>query len=214
MNRKIGLTLSIASAIAASTVLAASPAQALSLGSQLSFFWSADAKPAAIDFKPVIPGLSLGAADAGFGEFLVDPLGSSGDFTGLPKNDPSVGALTVGTIRDLLSFTVPSGGISDFITFEGADSKFNFTLTAFDYIAPGTGFQGYTFKGVFGDGSLATGSLATSTPVSIPGNQSYAAFITVIPTPALLPGLVAMGVATLKRKSKTDASTASDAQQA
>lgn len=211
MNCKLGLTLSVAGAIAASTVLATAPAQALTIGSQLSFFWSADAEAVEIDFKPLVPGLSLGAPDAGFGEFLVDVPGSTGDFASLPLNDPLGNVLTIGTIQDLFSFDVPSGGISNFISFQGADPKFNFTLTSFSYIPAGTGFQGYTFEGVFGDGSLATGSLSTSTPVSLPGNQSYAAFIKVIPTPALLPGLVAMSAAALKRKSKTELAAQSDA---
>lgn len=202
MNLKSTLRSTVAvAAVVAGATLAVSPAHALSVGSQLSFTGGADAQTSSINFYN-----SDFSAGAGKGEFFT-VAGTTGDFATLPKN--FLGVLTKGTIKDLSSFPLGSD-LTQFITFAGAAPKFNFTLQSFAYVA-NTDFSGYLFNGVFGDGSKATGSI--STPVIAPGVLAYSGILKVttpaaVPTPALLPGLLALGAGVLRKRKSAVAETA------
>jgi hypothetical protein len=68
------------------------------------------------------------------------------------------------------------------------------------------GSDRYRFTGTFGDGTQGIGELAQLVSVSgSPNVFGYAATFTAVPTPALLPGLVGMGLAALRRRKAEEA---------
>jgi hypothetical protein len=97
-----------------------------------------------------------------------------------------------------------SGGSVSWLSGLGADTSIGFTLEAFDLVQNGgenfsaviSGF--FTPSGVDGDGSL------TSQGRFDLRGGSYSADITAIPTPALLPGLVGLGVAAFRKRNGQD----------
>lgn len=178
-------SIAVGVAIAASvgTTLSALPAQALSFG-QVDIAGTATIPPGgtSADFAP------------GFGV-----LSTSGAFNSIPNPFPP-NFLLVGTglIKDLGSIPF-NGSLPDFITFDGASPDYNFTLTSFTRLDPA--LDVFDIKGFFGDGTKGRGTLSAQ------GGLSYSATLaTVVPTPALLPGLIGMGVAALRKRNKAEAS--------
>jgi hypothetical protein len=182
MNFKaIGSSVIAASAIA--TTLAVSPAQALSVGSKVDFAWNAVAETNSIDFLDI-----LNQTGADPGQFIVTL--KTGDFTSLPA---LFGIVTVGSIQDVSPIPF-SGNLNNFVTFAGADPKFNFNLRSLTR----TSSTLYDFDGFFGDGTPGVGQITTQ--IFAPGVNSYSAGITAIPTPALLPGVIGFGLAALRKR--------------
>jgi hypothetical protein len=198
MNFKsFALKAAIGATVLASSTLAGAPAEALELGSQLNFVWDSDATPTSIDFY-LLNGQRDGAAGENIGEFNVtSPASNTGSFASL------VGVR--GVIQDLTSITAVNDSnpnppvftaINNFLFF-GSNSPFNFKLTSFQYETR----LSYIFSGIFADGTLASGEITTQ--ILGTGVKSYSATITAgekIPTPALLPGLIGMGAAVLRKR--------------
>ncbi|NJL40621.1 MAG: PTPA-CTERM sorting domain-containing protein [Leptolyngbyaceae cyanobacterium SM1_4_3] len=103
--------------------------------------------------------------------------------------------LTIGEIKDIPSLT-SFEAINNFLFF-GTGSPFNFNLTSVAYTEVGR----YKLTGIFADNTQATGWISTQL---VDGKvNSYSATITAgneIPTPALLPGLIGMGAAVLRKR--------------
>jgi hypothetical protein len=110
---------------------------------------------------------------------------------------------------DVFDISAPGSGLLvDFInsvnvlgvqTFD----TFDFTATTATFL---TGLERYKFTGFFGDGTKAVGELAQLVEISgSPGVFGYSATFTAVPTPALLPGLIGLGVAALRRKNEESA---------
>jgi hypothetical protein len=194
MNLKtIGLNAAVATALVVGSSLAISPAQAATVGSRLDFEWFARTTlPGGIDFLGQQLQGNLG--NPGSGYFAVQGT-STGSFSGLGS----------GTIKDLTASQLSSLGsgstsVSNFLKV-GSET---FTLSKFNFLANNT----ISFEGLFGNGVKGIGS-ATYGSTFVPTVYQYSASVTAVPTPVLLPGLVALGVGVL-RKRKAEA-TANDA---
>jgi hypothetical protein len=184
MNLKtIGLNAAVATALVAGSSLSISPAQAATVGSRLDFLWfgKIDTLTPKVDFLNL--DTSSGATT---GQFVVAGT-STGSFTGLGT----------GTIKDLgvpeFLGLVPGGsGVSNFLT--AGSETFKLTkLTAF------TGSI-ISFKGLFGNGAQGLGTFTVLG--GSPDFFSYKGSVTAVavPTPALLPGLLAMGIGILRKR--------------
>jgi len=192
MNIKtFGVGVTAAFAVATGVTLATAPAHAAGLTGQLDFIWTADATPTSIEFYTFD-----GVADDGRGD-VGDVLNiiANGDFSSL--------LFTSGVVKDLSSIPLPGGTpVSQWLDFNG--TAFDFKLLSFT----NTSDLQYKFKGIFADGTIGTGELTTQ--ISGAGVKSYSTTIVAageqIPTPALLPGLVAMGVG-IMRKRKAEVAT-------
>jgi hypothetical protein len=185
--RDFGLKMIAGVAIAGTmTIAMGSSAQAAGLTGSINFGWLADANPTSIDFKP-LPG-SL-TSDLGAGDFIAV---GDGDFTAI-----TAGAF--GKIQDLFNFAVP---VPNFISFSApALSAFNFNLTSF--IASPTAGR-YNFAGTFSDPNSTAGTGEITTQILGAGVKFYSGTLVAVPTPALLPGLIGIGIAAMrKRQSKT-----------
>jgi hypothetical protein len=207
-----GLKLVASAAIAGTiTIAMGSSAEAAGLTGRFDFGWKADANAANIDFKPASPTVSalltgIGVTptnDAGGGDFFTNIL--EGSFLALPNIDQ----ITLGQIQDLPTF---SGPVADFISFDKVltaaaglgitglpnAADYRFTLTNFMQSAAKT----YTFTGVFGDGTLGEGEITTQ--ILGTGVKAYSGTLvaksTPVPTPVLLPGLIGLGMAAMRKR--------------
>jgi hypothetical protein len=208
--RDFGLKMIAGVAIAGTVTIAmGTSAQAAVIG-RLEFSGNADLNTASIDFADIGSLVSNGGSPGGF-----SPTGTIPSFF---AGVSSVSPLSVGSIQDLTSFgtmalpTLPTA-IANFINFNTdpnltatQKAKLSFKLTDF--------FQStatvYKFKGVFGDGTLGQGQIGTTDDISPLNNalgvRAYAGSLeaVAVPTPALLPGLIGIGMAAMrKRQSKT-----------
>ena len=193
MNFKsFALKAAIAATVLTGPTLAVSPAEALTVGSQLDFGWNVSATSDSIDFNLIngTPGSQDGVGGEDIGGFLVS--NKTGSFASLPNT--FIG-LTIGEIKDIPSLA-SFEAINNFLFF-GTNSPFNFNLTSIAY----SGLGRYDLSGVFADNTQATGWISTQL---VDGKvNSYSATIIAgneIPTPALLPGLIGMGVAVLRKR--------------
>jgi len=180
-----------ATATVATTALTAMPAQALSLSGTLNFTGEVVIDGTSDDFS------------ADFINAVVSGVTSSGDFAGASGagiSDFSIfgGELSPDPVDPFLSgIVLASGDIVDFVLtgFEGD--------TGFFVGAPGGAGDIAVLEGFFvnGDTTVAAGSLTTQL-ASSPTGTTYSSSLTAveIPTPALLPGLVGMGVAALRKR--------------
>jgi hypothetical protein len=209
-----GLKMIAGVAIAGTVTLAmGTSAQAAVIG-RFDFGGTADLNTNSINFTNVGSFLDNFAADGTFSPLALDPEPPiPGYFTGISSTIP----VSIGSIKDLASFgtialpTLPVS-IASFINFEADPNltlaqkvKFRFTLTEF--------FQStsdkYEFKGVFGDGTLGQGRIGTfetiNNALTVRGYAGRLEALAVeVPTPALLPGLIGIGIAAMrKRQSKT-----------
>jgi hypothetical protein len=198
----------VAASTLAGTLMVSAPAHALSIGSKIEFGWKGVLGSNSADFKTLPKFLSLTpVSDIGFGAFLINV--GEGDFASFnPTNDE----IPTAVIKDLASTSVsdadPADDIADFITF-GSNS---FKLSAISYFENPDQSRGYLFKGIFQDGTLGEGSITTQfgdatkilsysgnlftvpNPVDPDGGPDS------VPTPALLPGLLGMGMAAWRKR--------------
>lgn len=130
-------------------------------------------------------------------------------------------------IKDIATVTAGGGYVipptSDFISnlvYGGESLSFDLTsLTGFTFNPPGLGaLNGFSFSGKFRTASgaiLGNGSLNAIFSIdTLTGNTSWAASLTAtpIPTPALLPGLLGLGLGVLrKRKAEAEETVEVDA---
>jgi hypothetical protein len=200
------LKAAIAATVLAGSTLAVSPAEAAGLKGSLAFTGEAVATPTDIEFY-LLNGQADPANGRDIGRFRVSVASTTGDF------DPLDG--TRGTIKDLTGIisataTNPPAfqAINNFLSF-GQNDPFNFTLTAFKFVNA----RFYKFEGFFTDGTIGRGELTTQ--AGLGGVDTYSASLIAtgeeIPTPALLPGLIGMGAAVL-RKRKAEATEQAEAE--
>lgn len=166
-----------------SFVLFEAPAHAISLGSQLDAIWYGDASPDSFDFATFF--LETGT-DPGFA-FV----------TG--KGDIPIGLLSA-QVKDIPSFAA-FAPIDNFIFF-GDNVDYNFNLSSIMPTVSGNSLS-IALRGSFASGTPGVGRLTTQ----LDGNpvRSWSATVTAVPTPALLPGLIGMGIAALRRKDEESA---------
>jgi hypothetical protein len=203
--RDFGLKMIAGVAIAGTVTLAmGSSAQAAVIG-RFDFVGNADLNTTSIDFADFATPLGTTTSTPGPGDFAVTgtvPTFFSG-LTGLPMS-------SVGKIMDLTSFGSTSPGvlatpIVNFISF-ASNPAFNFNLTEFYKDSNTT----YRFKGVFAaTGTLGEGKIGTFDANGISNSLAVRAYAgsleaVAVPSPALLPGLIGIGMAAMrKRQSKT-----------
>jgi hypothetical protein len=182
MNLKSLMTgAAIAATVVGGSVAVSAPAEALIIGGASSF----------------TPVSGLPATLNVTGEF------SNGDLTG---GFTSVTGIQVGT----LNITAPGnyGATPSYITnfvYQGQNAVFNLLSGSGVYISN----SGLTFFGddIFGEIRTLGGTLLATATGSLSGSQtsrssdfSLSLKATAVPTPALLPGLVGMGVAALRKR--------------
>ena len=195
LNININATvIGTTTAAVATAVLAASPAHALSLGDELNVIWFADAQLSNIefyadygtveDFPVAIPGLGTDQA---------------GTVLASLKQDSSTVFLN-GFVKDLPDFIATVGGGLDNFLYFGPGSSANFKLTSITSQQLGNSYV-YDLSGFFGT-TPGTGTLTTQVGS---GARSWSATITAIPTPALLPGLIGLGVGVLRKRKAEEA---------
>jgi hypothetical protein len=208
--RDFGLKMIAGAAIAGTVTIAmGNSAQAAVIG-RLEFSGNADLNTTSIDFGAIGSLAPSIGVDGGFSPSGTIPTFFSGVSSSVP--------ISIGTIKDLASFgtmALPTLGapIVDFINFNSdptltatQKAKFSFTLTDFFQSAATV----YKFKGIFGDGTLGQGQIGTTDDISPFNNalgvRAYAGSLeaVAVPSPALLPGLIGIGMAAMrKRQSKT-----------
>ena len=213
MNLNINCFSVLAASAAATTVVAtALPAQALSLDGTLNFGGNISVSGGPDNFQydfldeGTNPSLSPGTA----GDIVLGA--STGSFTTV--SEVAVGA----KIQDFSTlFAVPdfpSAPIDNFITgllLGTKEVSFNLVGFAgstgfFNILANDFGLNGGAVEGFFTDGSgetVGVGSLtAQFSTDEVTGLTTYSASLQAkpVPTPALLPGLIGMGFATLRKR--------------
>jgi hypothetical protein len=199
--RDFGLKMIAGVAIAGTVTIAmGTSAQAAVIG-RVDFTGNADLNTTSIDFTGIGAPSSNGVGVPG----TFSPLVLDGDFATALSPFPAI----VGAIKDI---SVPFASISaatplvDFITFAAAPSL-NFKLTSFVLANPNL----YTFTGVFADGTLGEGGISSANSAIDIGNNALGIRgfngtlkAVAVPSPALLPGLIGIGMAAIrKRQSKT-----------
>lgn len=184
MNFKsIGFALAATSVVAAGIVSAPSSAQAATFNANNLLEFSGRGTFA--NPEPLTFGRGFVTTQTGFFSSLT----TTPDAGPVLGNAPVVDVATVSTVPF-------AGSLPNFLSFPNADPKFNFTLTSFVPTFSGGATRIFEFKGVFGDSAFVrTGE------ISITGGSAYSGAISV-PTPALLPGLIGMGAAALRKKRK------------
>ena len=200
MNFKtFGVGATAALAVATGVTLATLPAHAAGLTGQLDFTWNADATPNSLEFYTFANVSDDSRGE--IGDFLVTNGTESFASLAPVPNPPGFPTVTTGVIKDLSSIPLLGGiPISKWLDF--SNDTFDFKLLSFT----NTSDLQYKFKGIFADGTIGNGEF--STQISGTGRKSYSTTIVAageqIPTPALLPGLIAMGVG-MMRKRKAEA---------
>jgi hypothetical protein len=118
---------------------------------------------------------------------------------GTPPNPVTLKDLTL-TKTSATSWVLSTPTLANFITGLGASGNFNLTSFTLNFLSPSTYRAGYT--GFFSNFSQAigVGGFTTQAP-DFTGNDgdTFSTSVT-IPTPALLPALLGMGVAALRKR--------------
>lgn len=129
------------------------------------------------------------------------------DASRLAASGGSFVGITGGTIKDLPIFAAfPVGGITEFLTVTNGTDTVIFDLLELvnEGIisgAPGAAYQAQ-LRGIFRPNGQPSANLTSDTVlVSVIGNSNAGfAALTPIPTPALLPGLIALGAGLLRKR--------------
>lgn len=194
MKMKLALGAVVALATAAATTASA---EAISFGSSYTIAGQGSFTPNLIDF---------------FGDAKV--VATSGDFNTMAPLGSNGFAIVA--MPETFDITVPgSGKLVNFedraYAFFGVEllktfNDYDFNVTSATFL-PGTNVENrrYRFTGTFGDGTQGIGELAQLVELGNSGVFGYSATFTAVPTPALLPGLVGMGLAALRRKKSEEA---------
>ena len=196
MNLKtLGISAAVATSVAVGSVAVTSPAQALTLnftGSTL------------LTDAPAIGGTAtLNFANVNTTSFTDNIFGGPTSFgpAGVPLT--LAGLSLTRTAVDSYSLTGPQAWITG-----GLPGGRTFTLTTFNLVRgiSGNDFVADNFRGFFtptvgGDG---IGDFTTQASFRVQGT-SFSTTITAVPTPALLPGLVALGAGVLRKRKAAEA---------
>lgn len=212
----------VVTAVVAGSALTTSPAQAFDIYSRTLSF---GAGKAAMNGNNSVTTLDFFDKTAGAGT----PTGTA--FIAIGSDSEFGAVLKELTFKDLslektsiTTWSLFGGQVNDFIS--GMDNGIKFTLTAFNLTKSTNGFladiDGFftappKFPSVAAAGGLSTQSGLTklvftgSDLIETKSGSSFSGDITAVPTPALLPGLLGLGVAAL-RKRKTAATEKASAQ--
>ncbi|NMF83017.1 PTPA-CTERM sorting domain-containing protein [Nodosilinea sp. P-1105] len=189
MNIKLTL---VAAGAALATFTVSAPAEAISIGSNYIISGKGSFTPNSITFDG-----SKAQVTSATGDFSIMSPAEDGEFV-------------LAALPSVFDITVPGSGLlvnfKDATSFFGlieTQEIFSFTVNSSKFIA---GSNRYQFTGSFGDGTPGIGELAPLETVGQSGVFGYAASFTAVPTPALLPGLIGMGVAALRRKQEEETS--------
>jgi hypothetical protein len=187
---KLKLTLAAVTAATASLAFS-SAAEAIQIGSSYTIGGEGRFSSTSIEF---------------IGQSLVTS--ATGDFDSMEP--VGTGNFAIAAVPETFDLSVPGTGLlvnfedDDFLGFGIIETQdiFDFTVTSVTFLPDVLRYQ---FRGSFGDGTPGIGELAQL--IEVPEQEDifgYSATFTAVPTPALLPGLIGMGVAALRRK-KEDA---------
>lgn len=200
--RAFGLGLSAAAAFSAVAVLEA-PAQAASIAGETLQFGGRAALNS-VDVNSI--------ATLSFNNFDLTPNeainGSSVFAFGVPGTTFSINNLSLLRTGDSV-WELSDGPVA---WLSGLDNGVGFTVERFDLFRLGSGnFEAsiigfFTPSGLAGDGGLTSqGNLAFTGNPMVPG-ATFSGGVTAVPTPALLPGLVGLGVAAFRKRNGQDSS--------
>ncbi len=207
MNFKTPLLGVAAAAIALSTAtVAVSPAQAaIVAGSTLNLAspigGSVSATNSNINFSGTFGQPQNVAVTGGAGSFSFSPFGLGfSNLTARIKDVPLSSGVFTGSLAGFISGINTTG-------FAPANAvSFDLTKFIFDDTTKAGDFFGVIRKGA--DFSDAIGQFTTQT---LNGATSYSLTITAIPTPALLPGLIGLGMSMLRKRKKEMAAASAEA---
>jgi len=186
-------------ALSAATI-SASPAQALSItpGSALDLSGKVKALP-----SNTAPAQFNFSSFFGAGTTLISDT-STGSFAG-PDRSGSIQNLSLTALGG--SF-FHSGPVTNFITNIGGGISFDLKEFIYDNSKSSATFEGVFRSGtdsIFAKGGLFTTQLTQKNPTT------YSASIAAIPTPALLPGLIGLGMGVLRKRKKEMAAADAEA---
>ena len=205
---KVGATAAVATAMLASSMLVAEPAAALSIGNILNF---TTADPISSDLATLTDNgdstftFNLGAININSGTSPV---------FGSPNDPLTFASLTLTKTSSIdntsvfdLSGTTPFTWITAGLEGGRVYNLNSFTLTTTSI--PKTTLETFTaeFSGFFdppGASLPALGGLGGAGQLSGSGGAVSAGAIEVVPTPAVLPGLIGMGAAVFRKKKQED----------
>jgi len=209
MNFKTPLLGAAAAAIALSAVtVSASPAQALSItpGSILNIGGTVEASPNNAAPTKFVFDAPFPLFGGGSGKTVIYEKGSTGSFAGLDR---------FASIQNLTLTQLTPGGhlfssasVINFIT--DIKTGISFDLTKFIY---DSSKSSATFEGIFRsvtDSIAAKGGLSTFQLTSF-NTTSYSGSIAAIPTPAMLPGLIGLGMGMLRKRKREMAAANAEA---
>jgi hypothetical protein len=216
MNFKsIALKATVAAAVVAGSALGASSAQALNINSDLNFTGSVEITDTGssfkFDFLKETPGpgtttiFTTGASDGDIG------IGAGSGLFSEAAGGAKIKDVSTSQITDLSNFI--SGLLYN-------NTPVSFTLTKVTDSLAGVfnkkGYNLFNFDGFFTDGTgkvLGTGAVSAQfAKAVVTGTTTYSGSFTPVPTPALLPGLLALGAGVLrKRKAEATEEVQADA---
>lgn len=213
---KIALGGTAALTLTAIGAMTAAPASAIAIGSSVSINGTGQFTQTSLDFF-------LRGQVAGQTPVNTDPAPFSVGNTTLDFNQLQtvsfgpLGDLPYGVIRDIsnIAAVTPGNKVNDFLEFfpfnssPAPENKFDFDVTSIVsriVSSPGDDNLVFDLQGFFDDGTPGIGTITTQFITGASTPTTYSATFTAIPTPAMLPGLVAMGIAALrKRKAEAEA---------
>ena len=206
MNFKTPLLGVAAAAIALSAAtVSVSPAQAFTItpGSILNIggvveATPSNAAPTQFLFTAPFPGGGPGKT------VIFGSPASTGSFAGLGGFSPIQNL----TLTPLGGGLFSSVAVPNFITNIGAGISFDLTKFIYDNIELKADFEGIFRSGT--DSIAAKGGLFT-TQLNISNPASYSGTIVAVPTPALLPGLIGLGMGMLRKRKKEMAAVSAEA---
>ncbi len=199
--KKIGLGLAATAAMTTGMVLAEKPAQALNLNLGNKFL--------GLDGSVTIFREGADLYDFSFSNIIID---SNSDSPPFKLGD----AVTIASLSNISEAGSPFGPIAGFITdielTDGEIVSFDLTNLSLDVTQNRNTNYALTFEGnflrasgdVFGFGSI-TSQFAGNLTVGSTVTRNLSGDITAVPTPALLPGLVGMGLAALRKRKEEGA---------
>ncbi len=195
---KNAMKVGFAATVVGCTAVVVQPQEAqagILAGSQIDFIGRASATPGNVDFDRLIASLP-------FTNNWVAALNATGDFAPITSGGFTLAGLAsrVGYIQDI---AVPlAGPVTDwltfgFLTFSDPNDDFKFDLTS----VIDEGSSRYSLKG-FVSGTPFIGDITSQ--LTGTGARAFSGTITAVPAPALLPSLLGVGLAAIrKRKAKT-----------
>jgi hypothetical protein len=197
---KAGLVASIATGVVVVTQPQSAEA-AILVGSQIDFVGRADAEAIGIDIQELLPGVPES-------DQVVYALSATGSFASIIDSS-NILANIISRIGFAQDAPVPSAAIPNWLTFGtfsgDASNDVVFTLQSISSTLITNNFGQkviYDFSGIFQDGTPGIGSITSQTLAA--GASSFSGTITAVPTPALLPGLAAMGASLLRKRKKAE----------